>query len=374
MKNKFALPTILITLFCVVMAFAEVSLFESVTIQDALIVNSNSTFHGTTRFNGAMTATNLLVLTNANGANIVLDVVSNGERSILTGWDGDASPGRFSLDTGASTVSNLRLGNNNLALQGTSNTLLDFGFGFTTMTFGNGGGTKTVNLGDDSSDLLVIAGTTVTTPNTLNWNSGSWIMPSSPTGTITNGTGGILTQGRITYSNATWRAGISGSIPFIDGLGIVTQANSQLFFDFTNNRLGVGTNAPSNKLHVNGTGQFEGSPLLATTSNFFGASIGGVTGDLSAMYVTNVIADFPSLLTLAGDQLVFSVPATIQTNMVVNIGRPSAEVSGISVQGAVSNAGFIILRVRNVTAGTIDQGALPYTISIQKVPTVNTLP
>jgi len=46
----------------------------------------------------------------------------------------------------------------------------------------------------------------------------------------------------------------SGSVPFIGASGALTQDNANLFFDDTNNRLGINTNAPTTALDVFGSG------------------------------------------------------------------------------------------------------------------------
>jgi hypothetical protein len=46
----------------------------------------------------------------------------------------------------------------------------------------------------------------------------------------------------------------TGSIPFIGASGALSQDNANLFFDDTNNRLGLGTNAPTTALDVFGSG------------------------------------------------------------------------------------------------------------------------
>ncbi len=43
-----------------------------------------------------------------------------------------------------------------------------------------------------------------------------------------------------------------GSLPFIGASGALTQDNANLFYDDTNNRLGIGTNAPTTPLDVFG--------------------------------------------------------------------------------------------------------------------------
>ncbi len=46
--------------------------------------------------------------------------------------------------------------------------------------------------------------------------------------------------------------GTTGSVLFIGSGAVLTQDNANFFFDDTNNRLGLGTNAPEHKLHVYG--------------------------------------------------------------------------------------------------------------------------
>jgi hypothetical protein len=60
-----------------------------------------------------------------------------------------------------------------------------------------------------------------------------------------NGTARV--QGNLT-TNLT-----AGSVPFIGASGLLSQDNSTLFWDNTNKRLGIGTNAPSTLLHINTT-------------------------------------------------------------------------------------------------------------------------
>uniref|UniRef100_UPI00262AAC4D hypothetical protein n=1 Tax=uncultured Maribacter sp. TaxID=431308 RepID=UPI00262AAC4D len=52
--------------------------------------------------------------------------------------------------------------------------------------------------------------------------------------------------------------GTTGSIFFADTDGSITENNGQLFWNNTNNRLGVGTSSPANKFHVTGAIRSEG--------------------------------------------------------------------------------------------------------------------
>lgn len=64
------------------------------------------------------------------------------------------------------------------------------------------------------------------------------------------------TFGGLTLSNLTL-----GSVPFAGTAGVISQDNANLFFDDTNNRLGVGTNAPARTLDINGSSRLQGAVL-----------------------------------------------------------------------------------------------------------------
>lgn len=161
-----------------------------------------------------------------------------------------------------------------------------------------------------------------------------------------------------------------GSVIFSGPSGQYNQNNSKFFWDNTNIGLGINSNVmPAGvSLEVNGALQVEGPPVITVTGALTGV-INGVTGLIPTVYVTNVAADFPSILTLAGADLNFAVPASIQTNAVVTIGRPSTEVTGLVTLGLMTNAGQVVIRARNVSSGTIDQASLPYRIQITVQPT-----
>lgn len=64
--------------------------------------------------------------------------------------------------------------------------------------------------------------------------------------TAANSGGGMAIGGAITSAT-------EGSILFAGALGVLQQDNANLFWDNTNNRLGIGTNSPQFSLHVKGT-------------------------------------------------------------------------------------------------------------------------
>ena len=67
----------------------------------------------------------------------------------------------------------------------------------------------------------------------------------------------------------------SGSVPFIGASGSLTQDNSNLFFDDTNNRLGIATASPTTALDVFGSGIIGRLNATSTNNSFLGFSSNG---------------------------------------------------------------------------------------------------
>lgn len=94
------------------------------------------------------------------------------------------------------------------------------------------------------------------------------IASSSKTFTFPNRSGTFaLSSGSLT----------SGSVLFADSNGNVSQDNSNLFWDDTNNRLGIGTSSATQRLHVEGNTLFSGpagSWVVGTAHHLFKAADG----------------------------------------------------------------------------------------------------
>jgi hypothetical protein len=67
----------------------------------------------------------------------------------------------------------------------------------------------------------------------------------------------------------------SGSVPFIGASGALTQDNSNLFFDDTNNRLGIATALPTTTLDVFGSGIIGRLNATSTNNSFLGFASNG---------------------------------------------------------------------------------------------------
>jgi hypothetical protein len=107
-----------------------------------------------------------------------------------------------------------------------------------------------VSLTAEVSGTLPIANGGTNSSTALNSNR---IMISSGGAIVENA---ALTQGQVIFPNA---------------IGLPT-GSANLFWDITNSRLGIGTNTPSQSLHVSG-----GSVLLGTSSAFLHQAVSGIT-------------------------------------------------------------------------------------------------
>jgi hypothetical protein len=92
----------------------------------------------------------------------------------------------------------------------------------------------------------------------------------------------------------------NGSVLFSNG-STITQDNVNLFWNDFNNRLGIGTNVPTQTLDVNGTSRFTG---LMTVGNIVGAANGNTIGSLSnpsaISFFSNQINYYSSYLARTG--------------------------------------------------------------------------
>jgi hypothetical protein len=113
-----------------------------------------------------------------------------------------------------------------------------------------------------------------------------------------------------------------GSVPYVSASGILNQDAGQFFWDATNNRLGIGTATPTQRLEVNGIGRFTGTG---------GFSIGDEAGALritSNNSNTQLFAFFNSLNGYTGIR-------TREISVGSTYGSTDAPAGGMIVQGNV---------------------------------------
>lgn len=105
-----------------------------------------------------------------------------------------------------------------------------------------------------------------------------------------NGSGG---GGGITIGDAVG-GGAPGSVLFVDAAGNLAQDNAQLFWDNTNNRLGIGTASPATTLHVSGTIRQTNSTGAVLVSDANG-DIGSASNLQDVAYLQTVAVDGVSI-------------------------------------------------------------------------------
>ncbi len=210
--------------------------------------------------------------------------------------------------------------------------------------------------------LTVQAGSSQSTNALQKWvaSDGSTVLyglrgdgtPSSTTDLVTKTYADTLASGKVAgASNLT----TAGALPYVSSSGTLNQDATNLFWDVTNHRLGIGTSSPVSRLHVAvaptasanyglvslGSGAFDGS-----TSGFFaGSSNGTVHAINAASGYTGSLADYQ----VAGSSK-FKVTATGAVTATSFSGDGSG-LTGITATDSTKVAG-----ASNLTTA----GAVPY--------------
>lgn len=171
----------------------------------------------------------------------------------------------------------------------------------------NGGGTSSGGTGTVTS---ITAGTGITlTPN-----------PITTTGTV------ALTIPVVPSSGGTGTTTVftQGSVVFAGASGVYTQDNTNLFWDDTNNRLGIGTASPTVTLDVRGHGNFFsgvttlGMGIMAGSDSTHAVRIGYFNSNNVAVWPAGVTAsttNYGFLLANDGNNVQFNATTTVQFNL-----------------------------------------------------------
>jgi len=114
-----------------------------------------------------------------------------------------------------------------------------------------------------------------------NVSSGAGTLQQVTTNGNTSNVGISVTAGGVSTNSATITSFTQGSVPFVGAAGLITQDNTNLFFDDTNNRLGINTNTPSNNLDVHGGGT---NPLIAINNTAGNQSLIGFAKNSTAKW------------------------------------------------------------------------------------------
>jgi hypothetical protein len=146
-----------------------------------------------------------------------------------------------------------------------------------------GTGTTAINATAVGSTGQVLVGNTGAPPSWATVSSS--LVSSFSAGTTgltpsTATTGAVTLAGTLNVANGgtgTATAFTAGSVVFAGASGTYSQDNANLFWDDTNNRLGIGTSSPAQKLDIGGSGDSIMRLLAAGQGN--GLEIGQLTSD-----------------------------------------------------------------------------------------------
>lgn len=115
-------------------------------------------------------------------------------------------------------------------------------------------------------------------------------MGSNTAGLYANDVGGTVTMFGINEAGVTGALAMNaaaltaGSVLFAGSTGLVTQDNTNLFWDDTNNRLGVGTTVPLAKFHIN-------VPATAPAASLVGGGLAQLNVSNTNLQIFNIVTD-----------------------------------------------------------------------------------
>jgi hypothetical protein len=195
------------------------------------------------------------------------------------------------------------------------------------------------------AQLVVIGNTSGTNTGDNATNSQYSGLATSKQDTLVSGTNiktinstSLLGSGDIEISASP--SGVAGAIQFSNGSAFSSDATN-LFWDDTNNRLGVGTNAPTSRLHIKGTGA-----TAATTSLLIQNSSGN--------QLLSVRDDGYTIIG-AGNQGIASNSITISN--FGNFGSGSGELPSAVLQANSTTKGFLPPRMTTTQKNAISSPA-----------------
>jgi hypothetical protein len=252
---------------------------------------------------------------------------------------------------------------------GTDLSVADGGTGASTFTangllYGNGSSALQVTAAGTTGQVLV--GNTGSAPSWATLTSSAvtsisfgstGLTPSTPTqGAVTvAGTLGVTNGGTGTSTQFT-----AGSVVFAGASGVYTQDNTQLFWDNSNDRLGIGTATPSAKLSVVGTAKI-GEGAASNSAKLMVNTVSGAAAGIQLFQDGNEswVIENPASTTA----LTFANSGTERMRITgtgdVGIGTSSP---GARLETSVTSAGATaeVLRLSNPGAGANTQAQLNF--------------
>ena len=189
----------------------------------------------------------------------------------------------------------------------------------------NGGSATTTNLLVTSSTTLQnftfqnATGTAATTTNLFSTNA-TFTNLFGTNSTITNSTTTNATSTNLALSGNLYTSLTQGSVPFIGGSGLLTQDNSNLFWDNSTKRLGIGINSPSTNLSL-GSGAQNQKLLIYDDGGNTRYGFGIASSEMRGFFASDGHLSLGTIST--GDGTTFSEKVRIENSGKVGIGIQS---------------------------------------------------
>jgi len=193
-----------------------------------------------------------------------------------------------------------------------------------------------------------------------NVSSGAGTLQQVTTNGNTSNVGISVTAGGVSTNSATITSLTQGSVPFVGAAGLITQDNANLFFDDTNNRLGINTNTPGNTLDVHTAGT---NPILALNNtagnqsaiSFLNTSVSqwriGNKATTNTFDIFNFILNNHAIRINSGDN---SIEITNNINVQSNGSIFGSNANGSDPFRIQANNVQKVIRFLNSAAGTAD--------------------
>jgi hypothetical protein len=196
-----------------------------------------------------------------------------------------------------------------------------------------------------------------------NVSSGAGTLQQVTTNGNTSNVGISVTAGGVSSNSLTVTTLTPGSVPFVGTAGLITQDNTNLFFDDTNNRLGINTNTPSNNLDVHGTGT---SPLIAINNTAGNQSLIGFAKNSTAKWrIGNSSTDFFEILNVALTTNAIRISSANNSTVFISsvqaddfLIQPTGYSLLASLSRNLTGTGYGVLSLRNNANGTIQPSSL----------------
>jgi len=196
-----------------------------------------------------------------------------------------------------------------------------------------------------------------------NVSSGAGTLQQVTTNGNTSNVGISVTAGGVSTNSATITSLTQGSIPFVGAAGLITQDNTNLFFDDTNNRLGINTNTPSNNLDVHGSGT---TALIALNNTAGNQSLIAFAKNSTAKWrIGNSSTDFFEILNVALSTNAIRISSANNSTVFISsvqaddfLIQPTGYSLLASLSRNLTGAGYGVLTLRNNANGTIQPSSL----------------